>query len=33
MMYGLARGKRGLVVSSFWNIYGWCIYGIATKKG
>jgi len=32
ILYGLARGKRGLIINSFWNIYGWCIYGIATKK-
>jgi SAM-dependent methyltransferase len=32
LIYGLVRGKRGLVVSSFWNIYGWSIYGVAEKS-
>ncbi len=33
ILYGLLLGKRGLVVSSFWNIYGWSIYGVAKKQG
>ena len=32
LLYGLIRGKRGLVVSSCWNLVGWCVYGIARKK-
>lgn len=32
ILYGLFQGKRGLVVSSFWNIYGWCVYGVAKKQ-
>ena len=30
--YGLLVGNRPRVISSFWNIYGWCIYGIGVKK-
>ena len=29
---GLIKGDRPQVVASFWNLYGWCIYGIATKE-
>ena len=29
---GLLNGKRSYVVSSFWNLYGWCIYGIGIKE-
>lgn len=31
LMVGLLTGNRALVVSSFWNIYGWCIYAVAIK--
>ncbi len=30
--YGLASGNREKVVNGFWNIYGWCIFGIAEKE-
>ena len=29
--YGLITGNRRYVISSFWNLYGWCIYGVASK--
>ncbi|MBC8265399.1 MAG: class I SAM-dependent methyltransferase [Flavobacteriales bacterium] len=29
---GILRGNRRRIVSSFWNIYGWCVFGIAEKK-
>ncbi len=32
ILYGLIRGKRAVVINSFWNMTGWCIYGIATKN-
>lgn len=32
IVWGLIRKNRALVVSSFWNLYGWCIYGIAIKE-
>lgn len=31
IILGSLSGKRGLVISSVWNIWGWCIYGIAYK--
>lgn len=31
ILYGLLTGNRSYVVSSFWNLYGWCIYGTAIK--
>ncbi len=31
IVYGLLSGRRSLVVSSFWNLYGWCIYAIGVK--
>ena len=32
IVIGLIMGNRKRIISSFWNIYGWCIYGIAEKK-
>ena len=32
MGYGLLSGDRHKVVSGFWNIYGWCIWGIGVKE-
>lgn len=32
MLVGLLMGRRPYVVSSFWNLFGWCIYGIGTKE-
>jgi len=32
ILYGLIRGNRLHVVSSFWNLYGWCIYAVAAKE-
>lgn len=32
ILVGLLTGKRSYVVSSFWNLYGWCIYGIGVKE-
>ncbi len=29
---GILVGNRGMVISSFWNIFGWCIYGIGVKN-
>lgn len=31
LLYGLSTANRPYVVSSFWNLYGWCIYGAAIK--
>ena len=31
VVHGLLTGNRRQTVSSFWNIYGWCIYAVATK--
>lgn len=31
ILVGILSGKRSMIVSSFWNIYGWCIYGIGIK--
>lgn len=30
--YGLLTSNRKYIMSSFWNLYGWCIYGIGTKE-
>ncbi len=30
--WALVRGNRGRIVTSFWNIYGWCIFGIGVKE-
>ncbi|MBI3194023.1 MAG: methyltransferase domain-containing protein [Ignavibacteriae bacterium] len=30
--YGIFSGNRHKIVSAFWNLYGWCIYGIGVKK-
>jgi len=30
-LYGLLASKRSLVMSSLWNLWGWCIYGIGIK--
>jgi SAM-dependent methyltransferase len=32
LFFGLLAGKRQYVVSSVWNLFGWCIYGIGTKN-
>ncbi len=31
IVFGLITGKRHKVVAGFWNIYGWCIYGVGVK--
>lgn len=31
IIYGLLTSNRTYIMSSFWNLYGWCIYGIGTK--
>jgi len=31
ILVGLLTGRRSYIVSSFWNLYGWCIYGIGVK--
>jgi len=31
MIFALLRGNRPYLVSSFWNMTGWCIYAIGTK--
>ena len=28
---GFLTGNRRRIISSFWNIYGWCVYGIGEK--
>lgn len=32
ILYGIIKGERGVIINSFWNIYGWCIFGIAQKN-
>ena len=32
MALGLLTGNREKVVNGFWNMYGWCIYGIGVKE-
>lgn len=32
ILVGLFIGKRAYIVSSFWNLYGWCIYGFGVKE-
>ena len=32
IILGLIKGNRSYIISSFWNIYGWSIYGIGVKK-
>lgn len=29
--FAIARSDRPATVASFWNIYGWCVYGIGTR--
>jgi len=31
IVWGLISGKRGFVISSFWNLYGWSIFAIGVK--
>tara|TARA_B100000902_G_scaffold399968_1_gene474099 strand:- start:2591 stop:3253 length:663 start_codon:yes stop_codon:yes gene_type:complete len=31
VIYGLISGNRRRIISSFWNIYGWCVFGIGKK--
>lgn len=31
VIYGLISGNRKRIISSFWNIYGWCVFGIGKK--
>lgn len=31
IIYGIVSGNRHKVVAGFWNIYGWCIYGVGRK--
>lgn len=31
IIVGIFSGNRGRIITSFWNIYGWCIYGIGIK--
>lgn len=32
MLGGFLKGNRSHVVSSFWNLYGWCIFGVGIKE-
>lgn len=32
MAYGAMTGNRSMMVSAFWNLYGWCIYGVGVKR-
>ena len=32
IIFGMLTGNRVKIIKSFWNIYGWCIYGIGIKK-
>jgi ubiquinone/menaquinone biosynthesis C-methylase UbiE len=31
ILYGLLTANRSYAVMSFWNLYGWCIYGLGRK--
>jgi SAM-dependent methyltransferase len=31
IVFGIFSGRRAPVVYSFWNLFGWCIYGVARK--
>jgi len=31
ILLGFIKGNRGYITSAFWNLYGWCIYGIGVK--
>ncbi len=32
ILWGFIKKNRPAVIASFWNLYGWCIYGIGIKK-
>jgi len=32
ILIGFITGRRHKIISSFWNVYGWCVYGIEIKK-
>ena len=32
ILFGLLAGKRSYVISSVWNLYGWCIYATGVKE-
>ena len=32
IILGFIKGDRKRIISSFWNIYGWCVFGIGEKK-
>jgi SAM-dependent methyltransferase len=32
MLFGFLRGKRLYIIRSFWNLFGWCIYGYGVKE-
>lgn len=32
ILAGFFAGKRSYFISSFWNLYGWCIYAVGVKK-
>ena len=32
IIFGLISGNRKLIISSFWNVYGWCVFGIGEKE-
>tara|TARA_B100001105_G_scaffold248481_1_gene234282 strand:- start:60 stop:719 length:660 start_codon:yes stop_codon:yes gene_type:complete len=31
IIFGFISGNRKRIISSFWNIYGWCVFGIGEK--
>lgn len=31
ILLGFIKGNRRYIISAFWNLYGWCIYGIGVK--
>lgn len=31
IVLSIGSGNRNKLISAFWNIYGWCIYGIGIK--
>ena len=31
IIFGFISGNRKRIISSFWNIYGWCVFGIGQK--
>jgi len=32
IVFNLVRKRRRKVIAPFWNIYGWCVYGVGVKR-